>query len=66
MRREKPFHHRQFKSYARPTQRGPVACAYPGCEATFKDEYACTQHRRAAHNEGTPEPSPAQRQDGAQ
>lgn len=61
MTESKSFGHRQFKSFARPKQRGSIACNYPGCEATFKDEYACKQHRLAAHNEGTPEPSPASR-----
>jgi hypothetical protein len=54
---EKPFDHRQFKANSRPKDRGPVRCAYPACEATFKDEWACTQHRIAAHNEGTPVPN---------
>lgn len=58
---ERPFDHRQFKSHARPKQRGPVACQYPGCESTFKDERACMQHRYMAHNEGTPEATPTNR-----
>lgn len=56
---ERSFDHRQFMARARPKQRGPVACAYPGCEASFKDEWACTQHRIAVHNEGTPHPDDA-------
>ncbi len=50
------FSHRQFLARARPIKRGPIQCQYPGCEATFKDEWACTQHRIAVHNEGTPTP----------
>ncbi len=52
-----PIPHRQFLARTRPIKRGPVSCAYPGCGATFKDEWAATQHRIAVHNEGTPHPS---------
>lgn len=40
--------------------RGPVPCEYPGCEATFINEWARTQHRVAVHNEGGPV-APAER-----
>lgn len=53
---ERPFDHRQFMAKSRPRNRGPVLCNYPYCDASFKDEWAATQHRRAAHNERTPMP----------
>lgn len=54
---EKPFEHRQFMARARPKDRGPIRCEYPGCDRSFADERACAQHRFMAHNESTPIPS---------
>lgn len=49
------FDHSQFLARARPKDRGPIRCVYPGCDSSFKNEWAATQHRRSVHNEGDPE-----------
>lgn len=51
------FDHSQFLARARPKDRGPIRCVYPGCDYSFKNEWAATQHRRSVHNEGDPDPS---------
>lgn len=53
---DKHMPHRRLSAKERPKNRGDISCGFPGCEATFANEWNMRQHRRSVHNEGQPMP----------